>query len=139
VSSRIVWNGLAELREALRNLPAELTAEASHVVEGAANAAAADIKAAYPVRTGNLRDHVFVSHRDKGRFSAGAVVKNTAKHAHLFEVGTQARHNSLGANRGSMPPGNVFIPAMIKRRRVMYEQLKALLERHGLRATGDAR
>jgi len=138
VSSRVVWNGLAELREALRNLPADLTAEASHVVEGAANAAAADIKAGYPVRTGNLRDHVFVSHRDKGRFSAGAVVKNTAKHANIFEVGTQARHNSLGANRGSMPPGHVFVPAVIKRRRIMYEQLKALLERHGLKVSGDA-
>jgi hypothetical protein len=138
MSSRIVWNGLAELREQLRNLPAELTGEASHLVEGAANAAAADIKAGYPVRTGNLRDHVFVSHRDKGRFSSGAVVKNTAKHAHIFEVGTQARHNSLGANRGSMPPGNVFIPAVIKRRRAMYEQLKALIDRNGLKVSGDA-
>jgi hypothetical protein len=134
----VVWNGLAELREALRNLPADMTAEASHVVEGAANAAAADIKAGYPVRTGNLRDHVFVSHQDKGRFSAGAVVKNTAKHAALFEHGTQARHNSLGANRGSMPPGRVFIPAVIKRRRIMYQQLRALLERHGLKVSGDA-
>jgi hypothetical protein len=138
MSARIVWNGLEELKEQLRNLPTELTAEAGHIVEGAANAAAADVKAAYPVRTGNLRDHVFVSHRDKGRFSAGAVVKNTAKHAWIFENGTQARHNSIGANRGSMPPGNVFIPAMIKRRRVMYQQLKTVLERHGLRVSGDA-
>jgi hypothetical protein len=137
VSSRVVWNGLAELREALRNLPEELTGEAGHIIEGAANAAAADVKAAYPVRTGNLRDHVFVSHQDKGRFSAGAVVKNTAKHAWLFENGTQARHNDLGANRGSMPPGHVFIPAMIKRRRIMYQQLRALLERHGLKVTGE--
>lgn len=137
MSSRIVWNGLAELREALRNLPAELTAEASHIVDGVANAAAADIKEGYPARTGNLRDHVFVSHRDKGRFAAGAVVKNTAKHAWIFENGTQARHTDIGSDRGSMPPGHVFIPAVIKRRRIMYQQLRALLERHGLKVLGD--
>jgi hypothetical protein len=79
-----------------------------------------------------------VSHQDKGRFSAGAIVKNTAKHAWIFENGTQARHNDLGANRGSMPPGHVFIPAVIKRRRIMYQQLRALLERHGLKVSGDA-
>jgi hypothetical protein len=38
-------------------------------------------------------------------FSAGAIVINRAKHAAIFENGTQARHTAIGANRGSMPPG----------------------------------
>jgi len=135
--NRLVFDGLSELREALRNLPAELAGEAQHIVEGAANGAAASIKAAYPVRTGNLRDHLTVTHVDQGKYSAGAIVKNTAKHAALFESGTQARHTDIGANRGSMPPGHVFIPRVTKARRQMYTVLKDLLVRKGLLVSGD--
>lgn len=138
MSVELHWSGLEELRAELRRLPAELTGEASHIVEGAANAAAADIKAAYPVRTGNLRDGLTVTHFDQGRFSAGAIVKNKAKHAYIFEIGTQTRHTAIGANRGSMPPGRVFIPRVIRARRRMYELLKALLVRKGLLVSGDA-
>lgn len=137
MSASVKWNGLDELRAALRTLPADLTAEASFLVEGAANGAAAEIKAAYPVRTGTLRDGLIVSHREKGKFSAGAIVKNTSKHAWLFESGTQARHTALGANRGSMPPGHVFLPIVIRKRRQLYGQLKALLQRHGLTVRGE--
>lgn len=136
--NRLVLNGLDELRQALRTLPADLTAEASHLIEGVANGAAADIKAAYPVRTGNLRNHLTVTHFERGRFSAGAIVKNTAKHASIFEHGTQARHTAIGAHRGSMPPGHVFVPRMIRARRRMYQGLKDLLSRHGLLVSGDA-
>jgi len=137
VSSRLVFDGLAELREQLRNLPSDLTAEATHEVEGAANGAAAEIKRAYPVRTGNLRDGVIVTHVNQGKYAAGALVKNTSKHAFIFENGTQTRHNDLGANRGAMPPGNVFIPAAIRARRLMYEKLKAIVARAGFTVSGD--
>jgi hypothetical protein len=136
--NRLVFDGLSELREQLRNLPSELTGEAANIVLGAANGAAAEIKGAYPVRTGRLRDGLVVTRADKGKFSAGAIVKNTAKHAAIFENGTQARHNSLGANRGSMPPGHVFVPRMIRARRRMYERLSDLLRRKGLVVSGDA-
>ena len=136
--NQLTFTGLEELKAALRALPAELTAEASHIIEGAANAVAYDIKAAYPVYTGNLRDHLTVTHQARGRFGAAALVQNTAKHAWIFENGTQARHTQFGANRGAMPPGRVFIPRMIKARRAMYERLKDLLVRHGLRVTGEA-
>jgi hypothetical protein len=137
-NNRLVWDGLAELRAQLRSLPRELAGEASDIVTGAADGAKSDIVAAYPERTGNLRDHVIVSKAPAGIYGAGAVVKSTAKHAWMFENGTQARHTALGANRGSMPPGHVFIPAVIRRRRAMYADLKALLVRHGLRVSGDA-
>lgn len=136
--NRLHFDGLAELREALRNLPADMTGEATHLVEGAANGAAAEIKAGYPRRTGHLIAGVTVSSFEHGRFSAGMIVKNTAKHAWLFENGTQARHTDLGANRGSMPPGHVFIPVVIRKRRQMYEQLKDLVARQGLVVSGDA-
>lgn len=131
---------LAELREALRNLPSELAGEASNVVEGAANGAAVAIRSTYGShrRSGTLQDSVVVEHSNPGPFAAGAVVKATAKHAHLYEWGTQARHTAIGANRGSMPPAHAFVPAVVKARRGMYEKLKDLLERHGLVVSGDA-
>jgi hypothetical protein len=138
VSARIQLSGFDELKAALRRLPDDLTAEAGHITEAAANAAAVDIRRAYPVRTGNLRNHVTVTHFEKGRFSAGAIVKNTATHAWIFENGTQARHTDLGSNRGSMPPGHVFVPIAIRERRRMYDRLKDLLARRGLVVDGNA-
>lgn len=135
--NRLVFDGLAELRAALRQLPQELTGEGSHIVEGAANGAAAEIKGKYPRVTGHLIDGVEVDFVH-GQFVAGAIVRNKAKHAFIFENGTQVRHTELGANRGAMPPGHVFVPAMIRKRRRMYEDLKAMLTRHGLQVSGNA-
>jgi hypothetical protein len=135
----MVWTGMAEFKQQLRNLPAELVGEASRIVEGAGNAAAFDIKSGYGVHrhTGNLQDHVTVEHKTGG-FIASAIVKSTARHAHIFEFGSQARYTKSGSFRGRMPPGNIFIPRMIKWRRRMFEELKAMLQRHGLLVTGEA-
>lgn len=141
MSATVRWNGLDELREELRNLPEVLAQEASGIVQRAAGDAAQEIRAGYQAhrRTGNLAEHVKVEPRGIGPFGTALVVKSTAKHAAIFEIGTQARHTKLGANRGSMPPGRVFIPAVIRRRRGMYERLKELLVRHGATVSGDAR
>jgi Bacteriophage HK97-gp10, putative tail-component len=137
-SGLLVWDGLAELRAEILKLPEELTGEAAKLVEGAANAAYQDIKAAYPVRTGTLRSRTSVSPlRGTGQFVTGAVVKNTAPHAILFELGTQARHTKIGANRGSMPPGRVFVPRVLKHRRRLTETLKAMVAAHGAVVTGE--
>jgi hypothetical protein len=136
--SQVVWSGLQELKAQLRNLPADLAAEASGIVEGRAERAKQDIETSYPDRAGNLRKGLRLgSGTNVGRFGASTILKNTAKHAWMFENGTQARHTDLGANRGAMPPGHIFIPIVIRQRRAMYRDLKALLERHGLVVTGD--
>lgn len=140
MSASVRWNGLEELRAALRNLPKDLAGEASSIVQRAAADAAQEIRAGYQAhrRTGNLAEHVKVEALSVGPFGAGMAVKSTAKHAQIFERGTELRHTSLGANRGAMPPGRVFVPAVIRRRRTMYERLKALLISHGLTVRGDA-
>lgn len=130
-------DGLLELKEALQHLTPELQAESQAIVYANADKAAEEIRAAYPRRTGNLKDHVYVSKRGS-TISTTATVKNTAHHAWLFENGSQARHTDLGANRGSMPPGHVFIPIMIRRRRIMYQILKDLVASKGLTVSGDA-
>jgi hypothetical protein len=139
-SSQFVFDGIAELKEALRRLPHEFTEEAVHIVEGVANGAAATIKGNYARVSGNLVDGVSVD-IERGAFAASAVVKSKSPHAWIYENGTQVRHTDAGANRGRMPPappGRAFIPAMIKARRRMYEQFAAMLERHGLVVTGSA-
>lgn len=144
MSARIRWTGLDELRRDLRQLPAELTDEAGGIVLDAAQSAAADVKANYASHrhTGNLGDHVSVQKQQAGQFGASAVVKSNAKHAYLFEHGTQARHTSSGSSRGTMwsrhPPAHAFIPPMIRARRNMYKLLKDLLVSHGLKVSGDA-
>ncbi len=136
--SQVVWSGLEELKAQLRNLPADLTAEASGIVTDRAERAKQDIETSYPERTGNLRKGLRLgSGSNVGRFGASTVLKNTAKHAWIFENGTQARHTDIGANRGAMPAGHIFIPIVIRQRRAMYADLKALIERHGFVVTGD--
>jgi len=137
VSNVLTIEGLAELREELQRLPAELTADASGIIEGAADAAETDIEAAYPERSGNLRKGVGVTRTRAGEFAAAAVVFNRAKHAYIFELGTQARHTDIGANRGSMPPGRVFIQRTMRHRAGMYGDLKQMVEAHGLEVSGE--
>jgi hypothetical protein len=138
---RLEFKGLAELKQQLRNLPANLAAEAGRITEASANAAAVAIRTAYPTGpTGNLKSGVTVTRFEKGKLAAGSIVKNTAKHATIFEVGTQARHyfTKKGKKKsvGKMPPGRVFVPIAIEKRRQMYEQLVAMLERNGLKVSG---
>lgn len=141
MSVTLHWDGLEEFKANLDQLPDRLTAEADQMVDAAANGAVADIKKGYPRRTGNLQGHVFVSRLDKGKTTAARIVKNTAPLAFIFEHGTQARHyitiNGKKHETGKMPPGHVFVPAVIRRRRAMNVELKALLQKHGLVVSGD--
>ena len=138
-NNRFRLDGFAELRTALRSLPKELVVEAQRIIEANANGAAATIKAAYPVRSGNLRDGVYVRRSEVSTFAGGAIVVNAAKHAHLYEFGTQVRRvDKTGQNGGAMPPNPTFIPVMQRKRQQMYEQLIELLERNGLTVTGSA-
>lgn len=138
-NNRFVFGGIAELRAALRALPRELKGEGGHIVEARANSAAATIRADYAVHDGDLRDGVSVRESEGGPFGAGAVVVSAAKHAHLYEFGTQVRTvHKTGQNAGAMPPKPTFVPAMVRERRRMYGELADMLERHGLTVTGDA-
>lgn len=141
--NRFVWSGLEELKAALRVLPAELAGEAGAIVTNAAVAAQRDIIAAYPEVTGNLKGHVILAPGTMpSAYGAAVQVKSTAKHAYLYEVGTAARQTDLGYNRGAFPlaqpPGRVFIPIVMRHRRVMHEALADLIARQGLEVRGAA-
>jgi Bacteriophage HK97-gp10, putative tail-component len=131
---------LAATIKALHELPEELTGEARKIVEGWGNAAVVALRSAYPVYTGNLRQHVTAKTMMRGPFGIDVKVRNTARHAHIFERGTRGkkRYTKKGYHRGIMPAGNVFVPTIIRIRRKMYLDLKAMLERAGFKVSGDA-
>lgn len=139
MSTRFTLQGLEDLKAQLRALPAELTTEGGHIVEGRANGATSVIKAGYPSKRGDLRDKLAVTHT-RSRFGARSVIRNTSKHAAPFEQGSEARHyvSHKGVRHltGKMPPTPIFSKTIVRERRAMYRDLADLLTRHGLRVTG---
>ena len=134
----VLWTGFDELREALRNLPDHLAAEGGAIVNAATDAFMAEVEAAYPVGpTGNLKRGLRKLQKSSGRYGVIYQVKNVAKHAWIFENGSQTRRSRSG-NPSPMPPGHIFVPAAIRHRARMYRNLANMLEREGLLVTGVA-
>ena len=137
-TNKFTWDGLTELKEALRNLPADLAGEAGHLVEARANGAAAIIKAGYHVVTGDLRDKLTVTHTTTA-FGATSIVKNTSRYAQAYDRGSNVRHRAGGGSTGRMwthtAPTHLFARTAAVQRRLMYGDLIDLLERHGALVT----
>lgn len=134
----VEWNGLEEFKRQLRDLPESLTGQASAIVRRRAERAYQDIETSYPEVTGNLRKGLRLTQLDNGKLSVAVILKNTAKHATLYDNGTQVRHTARGANRGQAPATHVFIRNVSAQRRAMFGELKQMLIDNGLRVTGDA-
>lgn len=143
--NRFVFEGLDALKDALRSLPADLAEDAASYVEAAAHGAEREVRQVYEAHdhTGTLAKRLFVS-TSSSAYGAGALVRDTAPHAWIFENGSQARHwkkggKATGAMWGktSQPPTHIFVRTMIKYRKQMYDRLRAVLERQGLEVTGD--
>jgi hypothetical protein len=128
----VLWTGFDELRQQLRELPEHLAGEAGTIVNEATDSFMTTTAAAYPKRSGNLSRGLRKLQKSSGRFGVVYQVKNVAPHAWIFENGTQVRHTAIGANRGAMPPGHIFVPNAIRTRAQMYQRLAAMLEREGL-------
>lgn len=134
--NRIVFDVLEELKKSLRELPQEMHGEAEHIVDGESNGAALEIRSKYGQVSGKLVQGVVVERVERTRFFAGRRVVNKSPLAQVYENGTQVRHTELGYNRGRMPAAHVFVPVMIRRRKAMYEKLRDMMRRKGLKVTG---
>lgn len=134
MGSRVVFDGLSQFRQALRNLPEGLRDEASDIVEGTAAEAATDVQQNYAEGpTGNLRRGV-TRKSERSRFGLSVQVRSRAQHSWIYERGTQQRRTKTGANRGRMPEApesKRMIPIVIRHRRRMIEKLKDLVRRAG--------
>lgn len=126
--NRFRINGLDELREAFRILPAQARQKAKPIVRDTVDSAQVAVVAAYPQgRTGRLKKGVSVV-VDESTYGITALLHSKAKEAVVFEYGSQARHTEIGANRGSMPPRPTFTPIVERKRRELIEQLIDLVE-----------
>jgi hypothetical protein len=137
-SSGVTWTGLAEFQAALRTLPDALTADARAIVSRHATAATAAIKAGYPASEATLATRVTLTETSAAgdRFGIHFLIKNTDKRATWFEWGTMVRRTAKGWNRGSLKPGRVFVPAAIRARAGMTDDLIALVRAAGFTVTG---
>jgi hypothetical protein len=143
----VKWEGLAELKKELRELPRELAGKAQGIVFEAAVDAMQDATPRYPIGPtqlqgrrpgGNLRRglRVFASPQ-VARSAASVKLLSAAPHAHLYEYGTVQRKSRRG-NRGTMTGTKVFWPAVGRAKKRMWRQLIALLRAHGLAVKGTA-
>lgn len=135
----VKWSGLDELTRDLTQLTPAVVEQADGIVNAHAHKAADAIVSAYPERTGKLRQGVTVRETSsKGRRpdTPRYTVANSAPLAHIFEYGTQARHTEIGADRGVMPAGKIFIPFAIRERGAMLNDLRELLRAQGATVTG---
>lgn len=148
-TNRIRWDGLDELRAALRMLPQDLATEGEQIVFDAAEAAVSDIDAGYSAsqKSGSLRSGLDLVKSASTRFGAGVLVINRAQHAWLYDYGSHGPRSYTGtdklgrrfndADRGTMPAKHVFVPPMITHRARMYDRFRDLLQRQGLLPVGE--
>lgn len=149
MSGGVRVEGLKELISELRQLPEHLTEEARVIIRAHAEAAYHDIREAYPlwygppsyiegrlVKPEHLRDAVEFNETRSERFTVAYQVLNISPLAQIFESGTAPRETGNFAERGSAPPGHVFIPRVIRHRRNMYHAIGDLLRRNGFIVTG---
>lgn len=138
MSVKVEMRGLAEFRQQLRNLPETFQQEGTVIVDAHAADFERQMTTAYPKGpTGNLKRGV-TRNVTQSRFGGASVVRSRAKHAALFEKGTQVRQTARGLNRGQMPeakPNEQFVARAIRVRRRMVAALMDLIERAGLTVT----
>jgi hypothetical protein len=129
--------GLQELQLALLALPDHLAELAGHIVQDEAEQARAAIVAEYEAhrKTGNLARGVKLIEQAAGRYGAAYQVRSTARHAWLYEHGSQARHSRTHPDLGAMPPNPVLIQTAVRRRKSMYQRLADMIAREGFEVT----
>ena len=127
--AKAAFDGLIEMIDDLRRMPTEIEKAASWHVQEAAETMASEVRGEYPTVTGHLERGIKVTRVNAFR----AVVRSTARHAYIYERGTVARRWASGKGTGKMPAANVFIPAAIKARRHMTEQLVRVVESQTVR------
>ena len=147
MANRLTFVGLDQLVKDLQALPGHLRDEAKTIIHASATEAKAEMQAAYPEGPrGKLKRGLSVTMRDDA-FGAAGIVKNSSPHAFIFESGTQARYvntlplsraKNFGYRRGAMPPGRVFIPIAMRRRREMYAGLMDVVRKQGFQVSGHA-
>jgi hypothetical protein len=117
----VTWRGLDAHQRALAELPTLVQAKGDAIVTEQARAAFLEMRAAYPVRTGLLRDSLTLEESTRGGAAVVTVI-NTASYALPFEYG----HRTAQAGQSPRAAGKVFVPATIRARRLLWRGLGRL-------------
>lgn len=125
MSTGVTWVGLDGLLASLTALPRDLAKSSETIVLAAANDAANKIRAAYPFKSGRLRDGVKVVNRST-ELKAHATVASTAPYAGAFEYGV-----------GGRPAGKVFVPIMLVERRESVRKVADAMTEQGATVTAE--
>ena len=134
----VTWIGLDTFMQELEVLTSGLVEEATAIMRESAEAARADIAAAYPIKSGNLRRGL-VLEEARGTLLAGLALRQTAPHGYIFEHGTRDRENQAGQNRGRMTPRPTFEPrAYAYRRSAIADVIFRIKLRGAASVTGEA-
>ena len=144
-SLNVSWSNLDALYKELAALPQALHGEANAILLESAQAAKAEISAAYPLGPGNRRRGIapgglkrgLVLTPARGRLFAGAVLRNRAPHAWIYEHGTKPRvlkgrgMYPAGTERGASPPHHTFHPIAEAHQRAAVAAIVQLEYAHG--------
>jgi len=144
----VVWNGLQEYMDALRQMPAECAGEAKHIVEGEVNAAYVTISAVYGAHrhTGTLQKRLTITNlKVGGQYTTGLKLTSGSPIAWLFDNGSQARHytsangveHKTGAMWGKTPPTHIFTKTVAKGKRAVVDRIKTMMLRRGATAVTE--
>lgn len=139
------WDGLKELAEELRNLPADSQGEAAKIVEAEVNSAFVTIKRVYDAHrfTGTLSKRLTISPlKVRGQFTTGLVLRSGSPLAWLFDNGSQVRHyvteHGVKHLTGRMPARPVFARTVGFAKRQIRQALKDMMLRRGAsKVTGE--
>jgi hypothetical protein len=133
----VTFQGLDRFKQQLRTLSPTLLEEADQILRDGAEAAKADIVAAYPRVTGNLKRGVKVR-AARGSAIGGVELKQTAPHGHLYEYGTVRRFTHEGAHRGQMAGTPTFGPIAAQHQRLALTAVIQRIQAEGASVEGEA-
>jgi hypothetical protein len=111
----VIWHGLDAYERELASLPATASTATAPILTKSAEQTAVELRAAYPVVTGHLRDSVKVRIADRP-LAPTTVIENTAAYAIPFEFG----HGTAGGR-------HVFGPLVARKARAVKAEIGAML------------
>jgi hypothetical protein len=118
--------GFDDLLRELATLPSTLRAASDPILLRHARVGESQLKAAYPVVTGNLRDGVQIEERVARGVAVLYTLRSGSPHAHLYEFGTA--HTA---------PKATFLPITERERRAATVAVAEIVRAEGLTVEGQ--
>lgn len=138
MSAKVVLDGFDALVAELTKAPAEIRAQGMEIIRQETEGHAQEVRNAYGQHrvTGNLERGVNTEYPSTQVLIG--IVRSKARHASIYENGTDVRRTNNGANRGRMPKPSpqLFVPLAIRRRERMRRRLADMLRGLGFQVTG---